>query len=72
MRAAVLRNGSMVYRDDVPEPVPREGQVLVRVLACGICGGDLHFAVADRDRPSLGRCTLPAVPLSPSTAAMPG
>jgi 2-desacetyl-2-hydroxyethyl bacteriochlorophyllide A dehydrogenase len=44
MRASVLRNGSMVYRDDVPEPVPGEGQVLVQVTACGVCGGDLHFA----------------------------
>jgi threonine dehydrogenase-like Zn-dependent dehydrogenase len=42
MRAAVLREGRMVYRDDVPEPVP--GQVLVGVRACGICGSDLHFA----------------------------
>lgn len=44
MRASVLRNGAMVYRDDVPDPVPGEGQVLVRVSACGICGSDLHFA----------------------------
>jgi threonine dehydrogenase-like Zn-dependent dehydrogenase len=34
----------MVYRDDVPEPVPETGQVLVGVRACGICGSDLHFA----------------------------
>jgi threonine dehydrogenase-like Zn-dependent dehydrogenase len=34
----------MTYRDDVPEPVPGAGQVLVEVLACGVCGGDLHFA----------------------------
>ncbi|OBI31734.1 alcohol dehydrogenase [Mycobacterium sp. E1386] len=44
MRAAVLRDGRMVYRDDVPEPVPEAGQVLVGVRACGICGSDLHFA----------------------------
>ncbi|BBZ47041.1 zinc-binding dehydrogenase [Mycobacterium parmense] len=44
MRAAVLRDGRMVYRDDVPEPVPEAGQVLVAVRACGICGSDLHFA----------------------------
>jgi threonine dehydrogenase-like Zn-dependent dehydrogenase len=44
MRAAVLRDGRMVYRDDVPEPVPGPGQVLVDVRACGICGSDLHFA----------------------------
>jgi threonine dehydrogenase-like Zn-dependent dehydrogenase len=44
MRAAVLRDGRMVYRDDVPDPVPKPGQVLVGVRACGICGSDLHFA----------------------------
>jgi threonine dehydrogenase-like Zn-dependent dehydrogenase len=44
MRASVLRDGRMVYRDDVPDPVPESGQVLVAVRACGICGSDLHFA----------------------------
>jgi threonine dehydrogenase-like Zn-dependent dehydrogenase len=44
MRASVLRDGRMVYRDDVPDPVPGPGQVLVAVRACGICGSDLHFA----------------------------
>jgi len=44
MRAAVLRAGEIVVRDDVPEPVPAFGQVLVEVKACGICGSDLHFA----------------------------
>jgi 2-desacetyl-2-hydroxyethyl bacteriochlorophyllide A dehydrogenase len=34
----------MVFRDDVPEPVPAQGQVLVGVRACGVCGSDLHFA----------------------------
>ncbi len=44
MRAAVLRDGRMLYRDDVADPVPETGQVLVGVRACGICGSDLHFA----------------------------
>jgi threonine dehydrogenase-like Zn-dependent dehydrogenase len=44
MGASVLRDGRMVYRDDVPDPVPGPGQVLVAVRACGICGSDLHFA----------------------------
>ena len=44
MRASVLREGRMVLRDDVAEPAPVTGQVLVGVKACGICGSDLHFA----------------------------
>jgi threonine dehydrogenase-like Zn-dependent dehydrogenase len=54
MRAAVLRDGRMVYRDDVPEPVPESGQVLVGVKACGICGSDLHFAAHGADVLELG------------------
>ena len=41
MRAAVMRAGELVI-DDVPEPTPGPGQLLVRTLACGICGSDLH------------------------------
>lgn len=29
--------------DDIPDPVPGPGQVLTKVLACGICGSDLHL-----------------------------
>jgi len=29
--------------DDVPDPAPGPGQVLTKVLACGICGSDLHM-----------------------------
>ena len=43
MRAAVFRQGSIVV-DTVPDPVPSQGQVLVRTLVCGICGSDLHAA----------------------------
>ena len=42
MRAAVMRGGRLVV-DEVPDPVPGPGQILVRTLACGICGSDLHF-----------------------------
>ena len=42
MKAAVLRGGRVVV-DEVPEPRPSFGQVLVKVKACGICGSDLHF-----------------------------
>ena len=41
MRAAVMRGGKIIS-DTVPDPVPSDGQVLVKTLACGICGSDLH------------------------------
>jgi threonine dehydrogenase-like Zn-dependent dehydrogenase len=41
MRAAIFRNGEIVV-GTLPEPEPAAGQVLVRTLACGICGSDLH------------------------------
>jgi len=42
MRAAVMRDWQMRV-DDLPDPTPGAGQVLTRVLACGICGSDLHM-----------------------------
>lgn len=41
MRAVVMRSNRLVV-DEVPDPRPVAGQVLARVLACGICGSDLH------------------------------
>jgi threonine dehydrogenase-like Zn-dependent dehydrogenase len=41
VRAVVARNRHLVV-DEVSEPVPQAGEVLVEVLACGICGSDLH------------------------------
>jgi threonine dehydrogenase-like Zn-dependent dehydrogenase len=42
MRAAVMR-GWELRVDDVDDPVAGPGQVLTKVLACGICGSDLHM-----------------------------
>jgi 2-desacetyl-2-hydroxyethyl bacteriochlorophyllide A dehydrogenase len=41
MRAAVMRQKRIVA-ETVPDPVPGPGEVLVKTLACGICGSDLH------------------------------
>jgi len=41
MRATIFRKGELVV-DDLPEPEPGDGQVVVKTLACGICGSDLH------------------------------
>ena len=42
MRAVASRNGQLRVTY-VPLPEPAEGEALVKVLACGICGSDLHF-----------------------------
>ena len=41
MRAAIMRNKVLVV-DDLAIPQPGVGEVLVKTLACGICGSDLH------------------------------
>jgi threonine dehydrogenase-like Zn-dependent dehydrogenase len=41
---AVLMQDSKLQVAEVAEPVPGPGEVLVDVLACGICGSDLHCA----------------------------
>src|SRR5260370_7269675 len=41
MRAAIMRGRTLVV-DKVPTPEPGPGEALVKTLACGICGSDLH------------------------------
>ena len=45
MRAAVAREGA-VAEEQVDDPAPGPGQVLVAPIACGICGSDLHLVEA--------------------------
>lgn len=44
MRAAIANSGRLRV-DDVDDPIPGPGDVLVAVKACGICGSDLHALV---------------------------
>lgn len=53
MRAAVMKNWSLRV-DDIPDPTPGSGQVLAKVLACGICGSDLHLLVHGEESRRLG------------------
>lgn len=48
MRAALMQEGR-IWVDTVPDPVPRSGEVLVKSIACGICGSDLHAAAHTHD-----------------------
>ena len=41
MRAAVMLDHKLTI-EDIPVPEPGPGEVLVKTLACGICGSDLH------------------------------
>jgi L-iditol 2-dehydrogenase len=41
MRAAVYRGKKNIVVEDVPVPRIAEGEVLIRVAACGICGTDI-------------------------------
>lgn len=42
MKAVVCQNETLTVTE-LPEPEPGRGQVLLRVLRCGICGSDLHL-----------------------------
>jgi len=43
MKAAVFeRVGSPLVLEDIPQPRPRQGEVLIKVAACGVCHSDLH------------------------------
>ena len=53
MRAAVATGSSIEVRDDVPDPTPRSGQVLVHTIVCGICGSDLHALAAPEEMAQL-------------------
>lgn len=41
MRAVVCQHAELAVQE-LPDPVPARGQVLLQVEACGICGSDLH------------------------------
>lgn len=58
MKAMLLREPGMpLVPAEVPDPVPQDHQVLLRVLACGVCRTDLH--VVDGELPN------PVLPLIP-------
>lgn len=42
MQAAVLRGPSPIAMEDITLDEPRAGEVLVKVVACGVCHSDLH------------------------------
>lgn len=54
MRAMVMETARQPLRMvDVPIPLPGAHQVLMRVLACGVCRTDLHIADGELPKPHL-------------------
>lgn len=43
MQAVTMERG-VLKKVELPDPVPGAGEVLVKSIACGICGSDLHAA----------------------------
>jgi propanol-preferring alcohol dehydrogenase len=54
MHAMVLekRGRPLIYKE-LPVPEPADNQLLVKIIACGICRTDLHIIDGDLDKPKL-------------------
>jgi len=51
MRALVYTAPLMLALEELPDPAPNAGEVVIRVDACGVCGSDVHgFAGRSRIR----------------------
>ena len=50
MKALVYHGPKSGSVEEVPEPVPGEGELLVEVVQAGICGSDIHGYSGDTGR----------------------
>ncbi len=69
MRAAVMTNWELRV-DDIDTPTAGPGQVLTKVLSCGICGSDLHMLVHGEESRRLADELADDEPRDPSAAVM--
>ncbi|MBB6113030.1 zinc-dependent alcohol dehydrogenase family protein [Mucilaginibacter lappiensis] len=54
MRAMVMEvPGQPLIEKTLPLPVPSDKQVLVKIIACGVCRTDLHIMDSELDQPKL-------------------
>jgi len=54
MKAMVLHEiGKPLQLEEVPNPVPAKGQLLIRIHTCGVCRTDLHIIDGDLPTPQL-------------------
>jgi 2-desacetyl-2-hydroxyethyl bacteriochlorophyllide A dehydrogenase len=54
MKAAYIQNGKVLV-GEMPEPVPVQGQALVRTHSCGMCASEQHFLHAGQNVIDLSR-----------------
>lgn len=53
MRAAIFEGvGKPLVMEDIPQPRPRQGEVLIKVAACGVCHSDLHVIKGELPYPT--------------------
>jgi propanol-preferring alcohol dehydrogenase len=50
---AVVFDGSSLAPAEVPDPQPRQGELLIEVAACGVCRTDLHIVDGELSKPKL-------------------
>ena len=44
MKAAVFKEPDKpLYIEEIPVPEVNEGEILIKVVACGVCHTDLHY-----------------------------
>ncbi|HXL02965.1 MAG TPA: NAD(P)-dependent alcohol dehydrogenase [Candidatus Atribacteria bacterium] len=48
MKAAVMKGIGQIEIEELPIPIPREEEVLVRIKSVGVCGSDVHYFVEGR------------------------
>jgi propanol-preferring alcohol dehydrogenase len=49
----LLQQGEPLVLQELPQPAPAQGELLLRVTACGICRTDLHVVDGDLTEPAL-------------------
>lgn len=47
MKVAKIKEKNIVWLDELETPTPKEGEVLIKMKACGICGSDLEKIYGD-------------------------
>lgn len=58
MKAAVFYEKGDLRIEDIAKPTPNVGEVLIKVMACGICGTDVHIYHGDEGAAATPRGTV--------------